>query len=72
MPLNEILMEIQQIGAVLRVSAIDADSGMEVVFQAPSSTSHADIQRLAASKLKYVLRKEAKAKGRYSKEKGGK
>ena len=37
--------------------AVDAASGTEVVFQAPATSSRLAIQRLAASKLRYVMSK---------------
>jgi hypothetical protein len=64
MPFSEILMEIQRIGTAVRVSAIDADSGTEIVFQAPASTSRAALKKLAASKMRYVIRKEKDARKR--------
>ncbi len=54
----EILIETKRIGAVLRVAAIDPVSGIEVVFQAPATTSREALQRLAASKLQYVMAKK--------------
>ena len=57
MATGEILMETRRIGVFLRVTAIDADSGTEVVFQAPSYSSKVALQRLAATKLRYVMEK---------------
>jgi MinD-like ATPase involved in chromosome partitioning or flagellar assembly len=57
MAADEIIIEIQRIGAILRVAAVDVATGTEVVFQAPASASRASIDRLAASKLQYVMRK---------------
>jgi hypothetical protein len=54
---KEILMEIQRIGTILRVSAIEADSGIEVVFQAPASTNRTTLKKLAMDKLHYVMKK---------------
>jgi hypothetical protein len=56
---NEILMELQRIGATLRVTAVDADSGTEIVFQAPFSTPRSALKKLAADKLRYVMNKGA-------------
>jgi hypothetical protein len=36
---------------------VDVATGTEVIFQAPASASRASINRLAASKLQYVMRK---------------
>jgi len=57
MPLEEILIEIQQVGSSLRVSALDPESGAEVVFQAPASSRKEDLRKLAVNKLNYVLKK---------------
>ena len=61
MPINDILMEIQRIGNVLRVCAMDAETGTEVVFQAPAYVGKTEIKRLAASKLQYVMKKAAES-----------
>ena len=57
MATGEILMETRRIGVCLRVTAIDVDSGTEVVFQAPAYSSKAALNRLAANKLRYVMQK---------------
>jgi hypothetical protein len=59
MPASEIIVETQRIGASLRVAAVDVATGTEVVFQAPATASRASIDRLAANKLRYVMRKGA-------------
>lgn len=60
---GEIIIETQPIGAILRVAAVDVATGTEVIFQAPITAGRIAIQRLAASKLQYVMRKGAAAKG---------
>ena len=57
MPPREIIVEIQRIGAILRVAAVDVATGTEVTFQAPASATRASIDRLAANKLRYVMSK---------------
>ena len=57
MPSGEIIIEIQRIGAILRVAAVDVATGTEVTFQAPASATRASIDRLAANKLRYVMSK---------------
>lgn len=57
---REILMETVQIGNALRVTAIDAATGTEVVFQAPVNSSMITLRRLAVEKLEYVMKKELK------------
>ena len=54
---REIIVEIQRIGAILRVAAVDVATGTEVTFQAPASATRASIDRLAANKLRYVMSK---------------
>jgi hypothetical protein len=56
--MGDILIETQRIGAIVRVVAIDADSGTEVSFQAPATSSPMALQRLAASKIRYVVAKK--------------
>jgi hypothetical protein len=62
MPPGEIIIETQRIGAILRVAAVDVATGTEVTFQAPISATRASIHRLAADKLRYVMRKAATSK----------
>ena len=57
MAFKEILIETRRIGAALRVTAVDAESGVEVVFQAPANTSREKLKLLSASKLRYVMNK---------------
>jgi hypothetical protein len=53
-----ILLEIIRIGQSQKVTAVDEISGVEVSFVTPVSAARADIERLARSKLTYVLRKQ--------------
>jgi hypothetical protein len=62
MPAGEIIIETQRIGAILRVAAVDVATATEVVFQAPATATRASIERLAASKLRYVMSKDATGK----------
>ncbi|THD44678.1 MAG: hypothetical protein E7774_09740 [Bradyrhizobium sp.] len=62
MPSDEIIIETQRIGNILRVAAVDVATATEVVFQAPTTATRAAIERLAASKLRYVLAKGATPK----------
>ncbi|MBI1360522.1 MAG: hypothetical protein GC155_09620 [Alphaproteobacteria bacterium] len=50
----EILLEINRIGAAAEVRAVSAGDGLEVSFAAPANTPHADLERLARTKLAYV------------------
>jgi hypothetical protein len=57
---KEILLEYIRVGSALKVIAVDPDTGTEVSFQAPANAGPAEIGRLAAQKLAYVLGKQAK------------
>ena len=48
---REILFEFTAVGAVVKVSAIDAETGVEVSVMGPAGAAQADLRRLAASKL---------------------
>jgi len=57
MPTGEILIEIQRVGSILRICAVDPIDGTEVVFQAPTAASKEDIRKLAINKLNYIQNK---------------
>ena len=48
---REVLFEFSRLGAYVRVAAIDADSGIEVVVMGPAHAAQADLERLALQKL---------------------
>ena len=52
---REVLFEFSRLGAYVRVAAIDADSGIEVVVMGPAHAAQADLQRLALQKLERRL-----------------
>ncbi len=52
---GEILLEFVRIGAQLRVSAIDAKTGIEVVIVAPANAPRSQIEKVAVAKLKRKL-----------------
>lgn len=54
---GEIYLEFQQVGQAVRVTAIDAASGEEVVVMGPTSATRNDLQRIAVRKLKMKLGK---------------
>lgn len=60
-PLTEgdVLIEFQQLGSIIRVSAIDPRTNREVVIQGPASAGRAALARNALAKLNYILRKAA-------------
>ena len=52
---REVLFEFTQIGQQMRVSAIDADTKIEVIVITPVTASRYQMQALAMSKLKRRL-----------------
>ncbi len=56
---QEILFEFTRIGNVVKVTAIDAESGTEVSFAAPASTPVSSLKLMGKQKLAYVLRKNS-------------
>jgi hypothetical protein len=59
---GEVLFEFKQLGAQMRVAAIDARTGLEVVIIAPVTATQIQMQNLALQKLKRRL-DEAASKG---------
>ncbi len=55
----EYLIEFHQVGAFVKVSAIDPVTGTEVSITGPANAGEAILSRNAVNKLKYVLRKNA-------------
>lgn len=53
-----ILLEMMRVGNFQKVVAVDEASGTEVTFMAPVTASRLDIERLARSKLAYVMRRK--------------
>ena len=54
-----IILEITRLGNSQKISAVDENTGVEISFVAPVSASRSDIERLARSKLAYVLKKKS-------------
>lgn len=52
---REVLFEFTAIGSVVKVAAIDADTGIEVSVMGPASAAQSDLQKLALAKLKARL-----------------
>lgn len=52
---REIYIETQRVGGSVRVAAVDAATGEEVVFQVPPRTSKAEIDQLALAKLAWKM-----------------
>lgn len=49
--LGEIYLEMRQVGKAQRITAIDPDTGLEVIFTAPMKTPRIEIETLARNKL---------------------
>jgi len=56
-PLSEVLFEFHQVGKVVRVTAIDPRTGVEVVMVGAPKYGKETLKRLATRKLRYVLAK---------------
>jgi hypothetical protein len=54
-----IILEISRVGNSQKVTAVDEETGVEVSFIAPVSALRMDIERLARSKIAYVIRKKS-------------
>lgn len=61
-PRGEIYIEYKQVGQIMKVTAIDADTGLETVIMGPASTAQSQLQKIAVQKLQMQLRK-AKSEG---------
>ncbi len=51
-PTGEILFEFTRVGTQMRVAAIDAATGIEVITVAPVSASRRHMQQVATAKLR--------------------
>jgi hypothetical protein len=58
--LGEVYLELHPIGGSVKVSAIHAETGVEVSAIAPAYASKADLQRLILKKLEVRLIREGK------------
>ncbi len=56
---REVFFEFTVIGAVVKVVAIDAETGTEVSVIGPVNAAQADLEQLAVGKLKARLAREA-------------
>ncbi|HWV51291.1 DUF6898 family protein [Pseudorhodoplanes sp.] len=52
---REVLFEFTAVGSVMKVAAIDAETGVEVTVMGPVHASRADLQKLALAKLRRRL-----------------
>jgi hypothetical protein len=55
---REVYFEFTTIGNVVKVTAIDSVTGIEVSAMGPASAAQADLQQLALQKLKLRLKRE--------------
>ncbi|MCX7311005.1 MAG: serine hydroxymethyltransferase [Hyphomicrobiales bacterium] len=55
---HEVYFEFVAIGNVVKVTAIDSATGIEVSAMGPASAAQADLQQLALRKLKARLKRE--------------
>jgi hypothetical protein len=53
---REVLFEFTAVGAVMKVAAIDAETGVEVMVMGPAHARRADLQKLALAKLRQRLK----------------
>lgn len=53
--MGEVYFEFSQLGRQMRVAAIDADTGVEVVVITPISATKMQMQQLALAKLRKKL-----------------
>jgi len=56
--LREVLFEFRKVGKYIRVSAIDPDSGTEVIMIGDPKQGQEVMKRLATRKLVYVMNKK--------------
>ena len=56
---KEIYIEYKQVGQAMKVTAVDSETGMEVVIMGPASAAQTHLQKIAIQKLEMQLKKEA-------------
>ncbi len=57
---REVLLEFQQIGNSVKVTAVDPETLVEVTIVGPPTASEEALTRAAVKKLEYVLEKRKK------------
>ena len=60
---GEYLLEFHQVGAYVKVTAVDPVTGVEASITGPATAGESILGRNAVNKLKYVLRKRAEQAG---------
>lgn len=59
---REVLFEFTPAGATVKVTAVDAETGIEAVIQGPASAGQHALKQAAVKKLQYLLEKKLKKK----------
>jgi hypothetical protein len=54
-PEREVIFEIIRVGDVQRIAAVDVETGVEVIVQAPANAALVDARALALRKLERAL-----------------
>ena len=52
---REVLLEFRRLGGLVKVTALDPVTQVEVSIQGPASAGEAELRRTAIAKLDYVL-----------------
>jgi hypothetical protein len=55
---REVIFEFRPVGAIMRVTAIDAATGTEVIIQCPAGAGEAAFKKNGLMRLEYKLRKD--------------
>ena len=58
---REVILEFQRLGNVVKVTAIDSETLVEVSIMGPAYSTEEALKRAALDKLDYVLRKRGGA-----------
>jgi hypothetical protein len=58
LPGREVIFEFQPIGNVMRVTAMDTETTIEITIQCPLSAGEAVFKKNALMRLAYVLKKK--------------
>ena len=56
---KEIYIEYKQVGQAMKVTAIDAETGLEAVIMGPVSAAQTHLQKIAIQKLEMQLKKNS-------------
>ncbi len=54
---GEVYIEFKQIGQAIKVTAVDAATGLEVIIMGPASAAQTHLQKVAIDKLKMQMKK---------------